>query len=536
LKKDIFISYSSKDQEWADAICEMLEKDGLNCWIAHRDIKPGEDWADSINKAIKNSSIFVLVFSNNSNQSVQVAKELTLAVNNRNVIIPFKVDSCQPSGSLEYYLSDTHWMVASKEKENALIDLKEVVLSTLGSKNNKSQREKQDVPIKESKVFIFCKHEFNAAQKKKMDIAFIILALVQILFGFIYNATVLPYVNSAGNPIFNYFLLAILVPVSIGFMYLFSKRETQPMFRLLGVLVVFMPILLICRVLTLELQNNIIIDFVKNLIFISLFMPTYISILLKYNKVKYASMWLPLLIIPYSGLAYFVGGVKLAFVTMASLTFTTILCVVKKMFSDKTASMKSILVVVTSMLFSSVLVLSVNSDNALKFMEFLNPANFENTSPILDIMKNLDFIAYDVNSTTLSNVSSIYSYTYTHILDVFGLIVLVLILLAQVSCGVLLIIRSITVNKGHESVVGVLFGSLFILQMVMGFASSFVMIPLANFGAPLITCKGFEYGFVGLVYYIGRIMPERRGDSGIMDYLKKSAIFMKNLVFPSDDE
>ncbi len=176
----------------------MLEKDGLNCWIAHRDIKPGEDWADSINKAIKNSSVFVLVFSNNSNQSVQVAKELTLAVNNRNVIIPFKVDSCQPSGSLEYYLSDTHWMVASKEKGNALIDLKEVVLFTLGSKNNKSQREKQDVPIKESKEFIFCKHEFNTAQKKKMDIAFITLAVVQFLFGFIYNATVLPYVNSAG--------------------------------------------------------------------------------------------------------------------------------------------------------------------------------------------------------------------------------------------------------------------------------------------------------------------------------------------------
>ena len=89
LKKDVFISYSSKDIEWADAICKTLETESLNCWIAHRDINPGEDWAESINNAIKESSVFVLVFSQNSNQSVQVIKELTLAVNNKCIIIPF---------------------------------------------------------------------------------------------------------------------------------------------------------------------------------------------------------------------------------------------------------------------------------------------------------------------------------------------------------------------------------------------------------------------------------------------------------------
>ncbi|HXQ15450.1 MAG TPA: toll/interleukin-1 receptor domain-containing protein [Caulobacteraceae bacterium] len=41
---DVFISYSSKDKTTADAICALLERDGAKCWIAPRDILPGEAW------------------------------------------------------------------------------------------------------------------------------------------------------------------------------------------------------------------------------------------------------------------------------------------------------------------------------------------------------------------------------------------------------------------------------------------------------------------------------------------------------------
>ena len=41
---DVFISHSSKDKQTADAICHYLEQNGIRCWIAPRDILPGEDW------------------------------------------------------------------------------------------------------------------------------------------------------------------------------------------------------------------------------------------------------------------------------------------------------------------------------------------------------------------------------------------------------------------------------------------------------------------------------------------------------------
>jgi hypothetical protein len=38
---DIFISYSSIDKAAADTVCSVLEKNGISCWIAPRDITPG---------------------------------------------------------------------------------------------------------------------------------------------------------------------------------------------------------------------------------------------------------------------------------------------------------------------------------------------------------------------------------------------------------------------------------------------------------------------------------------------------------------
>ena len=35
---DLFICYSSKDEEYAKSLCRGLEKRGVICWIAPRDI------------------------------------------------------------------------------------------------------------------------------------------------------------------------------------------------------------------------------------------------------------------------------------------------------------------------------------------------------------------------------------------------------------------------------------------------------------------------------------------------------------------
>jgi hypothetical protein len=109
---DVFISYSNKDKLVADSVCVNLEAAGVRCWIAPRDIAPGEDWPTAITRAISLSRVMVLIFSAHSNSSEDVGRELILAANNKLVIIPFKIDNIEPEPGKQYYLARTHWLDA----------------------------------------------------------------------------------------------------------------------------------------------------------------------------------------------------------------------------------------------------------------------------------------------------------------------------------------------------------------------------------------------------------------------------------------
>ena len=66
---DVFVSHSHKDKEVADALVHVLEKRGLRCWIARRDILPGSNWSSSIIAGLQECRALVLIFSKHSNAS-----------------------------------------------------------------------------------------------------------------------------------------------------------------------------------------------------------------------------------------------------------------------------------------------------------------------------------------------------------------------------------------------------------------------------------------------------------------------------------
>jgi hypothetical protein len=110
--REVFVSYSQPDYECAMELVARVEKQGIDCWIAPRDIAPSADWAAEIIDAISNSRVMVLVFSANSNDSPQVRREVERAVHKQVSILPFRVENVLPSKSLEYFLSAQHWMDA----------------------------------------------------------------------------------------------------------------------------------------------------------------------------------------------------------------------------------------------------------------------------------------------------------------------------------------------------------------------------------------------------------------------------------------
>jgi hypothetical protein len=110
--RDIFISYSQPDRDCAFELVARLEGQGIDCWIAPRDIAPSADWAAEIMDAISAARAMILVFSANSNQSPQVRREVERAVHKQLSILPFRIEDVLPSKSLEFFLSAQHWMDA----------------------------------------------------------------------------------------------------------------------------------------------------------------------------------------------------------------------------------------------------------------------------------------------------------------------------------------------------------------------------------------------------------------------------------------
>ena len=76
---EVFISHSSNDAAVAQALCGILEQNGISCWMAPRNIMPGEDWATAIAKAITTTRVFLIIYSVNSAASTEVPKEIMLA-------------------------------------------------------------------------------------------------------------------------------------------------------------------------------------------------------------------------------------------------------------------------------------------------------------------------------------------------------------------------------------------------------------------------------------------------------------------------
>jgi uncharacterized protein (TIGR02145 family) len=119
---DVFISYATEDKLCANAACAFLERAGIRCWIAPRDVSPGREYAEEIVRAISQSAVVVLVFSDHANQSTYVRKEIERAISGGISVIPFRIEDVPMAPALELYLSNMHWLDAMTSPLEAHLD------------------------------------------------------------------------------------------------------------------------------------------------------------------------------------------------------------------------------------------------------------------------------------------------------------------------------------------------------------------------------------------------------------------------------
>jgi tetratricopeptide (TPR) repeat protein len=106
----VFISHSSNDHKAAQTICTALEHRGLVCWMASRDVGPGQNYMDAIVRAIRDAKVMVLVFSQNANISDEILKELSLASKYKVNVIPARIEDVVPSEAFELEFATRQWI------------------------------------------------------------------------------------------------------------------------------------------------------------------------------------------------------------------------------------------------------------------------------------------------------------------------------------------------------------------------------------------------------------------------------------------
>jgi hypothetical protein len=108
--KAAFLSHSSEDERLASELCASLEARGFPCWIAPRDIAPGQPYPVGILQGIAASQSLVLLASEGALGSVQVLSEVEQAHKRAKPIYTVLIPPAKVRGEMDFYLSRLHWM------------------------------------------------------------------------------------------------------------------------------------------------------------------------------------------------------------------------------------------------------------------------------------------------------------------------------------------------------------------------------------------------------------------------------------------
>lgn len=92
-----FISYSSKDQKFAERLHADLQRKGVRCWYAPHNLKIGERIRVGIDESIRVHDKVLLILSKNSIESEWVEKEVETAMERerrqkRTILFPIRLD------------------------------------------------------------------------------------------------------------------------------------------------------------------------------------------------------------------------------------------------------------------------------------------------------------------------------------------------------------------------------------------------------------------------------------------------------------
>jgi hypothetical protein len=129
----VFVSYSTKDIPDVAALRSSLQLPEVDCFISEYVVSAGAPLAPTIQTAIQNCELFVLLWSKHAAASEWVPQEIGIAHGGNKPILPFVLE---PNIALPGFISGLRHVAAYQNPQQAMFMLREAVLRNSLMKQN----------------------------------------------------------------------------------------------------------------------------------------------------------------------------------------------------------------------------------------------------------------------------------------------------------------------------------------------------------------------------------------------------------------
>jgi hypothetical protein len=132
---DIFISYSSKDKAFAEAIWRHLKQEGVNVFLAAISLVPGQRWTPQILDNLKSAPWVIFLASRAACASSYVQQELGAALITGKKIVPIVWD--MPPSELPGWIDQIHALnIAGAPVERIRMEITNIAQRVKADKRN----------------------------------------------------------------------------------------------------------------------------------------------------------------------------------------------------------------------------------------------------------------------------------------------------------------------------------------------------------------------------------------------------------------
>jgi hypothetical protein len=124
MKHDVYLSYPRIDREFAAQLVQRLDRQEVSVWYDAA-VEGSQGWSEEPAAELEAAGMLVVLFSEASNESRRLSKELALADKLGKPVVLILIEDCQPKGVHLYELADRNWINAWPEPHVRIPELVE---------------------------------------------------------------------------------------------------------------------------------------------------------------------------------------------------------------------------------------------------------------------------------------------------------------------------------------------------------------------------------------------------------------------------